>query len=75
MLDLTRFETDLFNTDDTDCYQGFLSEPFSLSVTCNEPARLLLLRSVWGAVRGRFTSHLKQQYDSMITRVTTKTHS
>ena len=27
------------------------------------------------AVRGRFTSHLKQPYDSMITRVTTKTRS
>lgn len=47
MHNLKQLKTDIFTADDTDCYQGFI-RAISLSVTCNEPARLLFSHSVSG---------------------------
>lgn len=50
---------------------NILSEPSQLSVTCNKPARLLLLQCV-GALTARFTSHFKPRCYLMIAPDATK---
>lgn len=67
MPNLMRFRTDIFTTDGIDCCHVII-RAISLSVTCGEPARLLLLHSAFTPPRKRFTSHFEQKYCPAITR-------